>query len=83
MAKINIEDFDIPEGVEIPDELLEGIAGGRALDDNEIATIIFVVRSGKWHGKTLEESLQRFDGIDWGDSYDEFMEVARKAYYRD
>ena len=24
MAKINIEDFDIPEGVEIPDELLEG-----------------------------------------------------------
>lgn len=83
MAKDKTEGLGILEGVEIPEELLEDIAGGRALTDNEYLSIIVAVRGGKEQGKTFEETLKRFDGIDWGDSYDEFMEVARKAYYRD
>ena len=69
------------EGVEIPEELLEKIAGG-ALSDTDKFTIAAWVVSYKKQGKTLEEAIQDLNAMvkDWHGNYDEFVNLATEAY---
>ena len=69
------------EGVEIPEELLERVAGS-ALSTTDKYTIAGWIYLYKKEGKTLEEAIQNLNAMvkDWGDNYDEFVELATKAY---
>ena len=72
---------NIPEGVEIPEELLEKIAGGE-LSNTDRFTIVGWVFSYKKQGKTLEQAIQDLDALvkDWGGNYDEFVSLATETY---
>ena len=69
------------EGVEIPEELLERIAGGALSNTDKFAIAAWVV-SCKKQGKTLEQAIQEFNAMvkDWHGNYDEFVNLATEAY---
>lgn len=69
------------EGVEIPEELLERIAGG-ALSNTDRFTIVGWVFSYKKQGKTLEQAIRDLDAEvkNWNGNYDEFVKLATETY---
>ena len=52
-------DHDITEGIELPDELLDGIAGG-VLSDEEKAAFSAALAAWKGNGFTLEQALHAY-----------------------
>lgn len=69
------------EGIEIPEELLERIAGG-ALSDVDKFTIAGWIFWYKKQGKTLEQAIHDLDAEvkNWNGNYDEFVKLATDAY---
>lgn len=52
-------DHDIAEGIELPDELLDGIAGG-VLSEDEKAAFSAALAAWKGNGFTLEQALHAY-----------------------
>lgn len=66
-------------GIVIPDELLEGIAGG-TLDDTSINNLTVLVTYLKSEGKTLEEVLKVFDYLKTDKNADEIFSLINQIY---
>ena len=66
-------------GIVIPDELLEGIAGG-TLDDTSINNLTVLVTYLKSEGSTLEEVLKVFDYLKTDKNADEIFSLINQIY---
>lgn len=66
-------------GIVIPDELLEGIAGG-TLDDTSINNLTVLVTYLKSEGSTLEEVLKVFDYLKTDENAEEIFGLINQIY---
>ena len=66
-------------GIVIPDELLEGIAGG-TLDDTSINNLTVLVTYLKSEGSTLEEVLKVFDYLKTDENAEENFGLINQIY---
>ena len=67
------------DGVDIPEDLLEGIAGGE-MTDVEKANINAFIIFGKKAGMTLEQILDKFSFLGSNENADEYYDYITQYY---